>query len=123
MVRRKVSDILKESVLKGRSPLYRWLHENYGQIAPIIAKQPRPSWEALAATVAEGSDLSRPTRQGVRKAWLRVAEEMNRTEADPPAPRSIRTQKTPNRTAVRMIEPPPSEDDDFVFTKIKKPER
>jgi hypothetical protein len=79
---KSVGKLLAESMLQSRSELYRWLHANYAQIAPIIDAQRRPSWEALAKTAGE-SGLPRPTRQGVRKAWMRLKQDMDEAGGKP----------------------------------------
>jgi len=69
--------MLEASVEKGRSKLYLWLSANHADIASVLEKQRRPSWQALART-AHDSGLGNPSRQTVRKAWMRVVEDKER---------------------------------------------
>lgn len=68
-----------------RSPLYGWLEDHYAEIAPVIAAQRRPSWEALAQTARESGQKGPvdggPSRQTVRKAWFRLLADMERSKA------------------------------------------
>jgi hypothetical protein len=100
---KSVSKLLAESMLQSRSELYRWLHANYAQIAPIIDAQRRPSWEALARTAGE-SGLPRPTRQGVRKAWMRVKQDMDEAGGKPA---TTRTHAKATAIAVTERQPAP----------------
>jgi hypothetical protein len=79
---KNVGKLLAAEVQKRRSPLYRWLQDHYDQIAPIIATQSRPSWEALARTAKASGQTGPvdggPSRQTIRKAWLRLALDMER---------------------------------------------
>jgi hypothetical protein len=72
-------DLLKRlalSRLERRTPLYRWLYENYDELRPALTS-PRPSWDALARTAAAAGIKTAsdrvPSRQAVWKAWKRVA--------------------------------------------------
>ena len=70
----KVQRALAEKLLETRSPLFRWLYDNYEEIEPAL--RVRRSWQALALTAKDagitGADKKGPSRQAVRKAWERV---------------------------------------------------
>ncbi len=72
---KKAAQLLLAHINQGRSPLYRWLKENYSEFSVVIRSQRRPSWEALAKT-ARDCGQGNPSRQTVRKAWLRLEEDM-----------------------------------------------
>jgi hypothetical protein len=71
----RIQRALAEKLRDTRSPLFRWLDENYAEIEPVI--RVRRSWQALALTAKDagiitGADNKGPSRQAVRKAWERV---------------------------------------------------
>jgi hypothetical protein len=71
----RIQRALAEKLRDTRSPLFRWLDENYAEIEPVI--RVRRSWQALALTAKDagiitGADNKGPSRQAVRKAWARV---------------------------------------------------
>jgi hypothetical protein len=71
---KKVGKLLAQRMLEDRSHLYRWLYDNRAEIEPIISA--KPAWQALAKTAAESgvrtSTGDLPSRQAVRKAWMRL---------------------------------------------------
>lgn len=75
---KNVGRLLAERMLASRSPLYRWLRENRDEIAPILAV--KPVWQIVAKTAADSGVRmpkgAMPSRQAVRKAWLRLEQDM-----------------------------------------------
>lgn len=70
-----------EKAQNRRSPLYRWLRENYADIARAMSL-PRPSWTALAETAAEAGQVDErgrpPNANSVRAAWIRVCRDLGK---------------------------------------------
>jgi hypothetical protein len=102
---RPVGQQLAARVLAARSPLYRWLFENHAEIAAVLATQPRPGWQALAATAADAgvrtADGEAPSRHLVRKTWKRVEHAMTQ-------PSQPRLGPTPTPPVV-AVHPPAAE--------------
>jgi hypothetical protein len=62
-----------------RSDVYRWLRENYAEVAKAIPV--RGSWDALRRAAIEADITTRtglPTVAALRSAWLRVVADMER---------------------------------------------
>ena len=70
-----------EKAQSRRSPLYRWLRENYADIATAMSL-PRPSWTALAETAVEAGQVDDngkpPNANSVRAAWIRVCRDLGK---------------------------------------------
>jgi hypothetical protein len=102
-----VGQQLAARVLAARSPLYRWLFENHAEIAAVLATQPRPGWQILAATAADAgvrtADGAAPSRHLVRKTWKQV----ERTMTQPSQPRLGPTSTT--TPPVVAVHPPAAE--------------
>jgi hypothetical protein len=85
-----VGQQLAAHALAARSPLYRWLFENRDEIAAVLAAQPRPGWQALAATAADAgvrtADGEAPSRHLTRKTWKLVERAMTKPGQHKPAP-------------------------------------
>jgi hypothetical protein len=99
MAAKKVAKMLMAEMRESRSPLYRWLRTNYADIKPIIDSQARPAWQALARTAAE-SGLGKPSRQAVRKAWLRLDADMTVPPKSKPASVSAPPQPAAQAAAI-----------------------
>ena len=85
-----VGEQLAARALAARSPLYRWLFENRDEIAAVLAAQPRPGWQALAATAADAgvrtADGEAPSRHLTRKTWKLVERAMTKPGQHKPQP-------------------------------------
>jgi hypothetical protein len=77
-----VGKVLLEHALEARSPLYRWMHEHYAELAPVLAS--KPAWTALAKT-AKDAGIGEPSKQVVRATWQRVEKDMKATRRASPA--------------------------------------
>src|SRR3954462_695631 len=85
-----VGQQLAARALQARSPLYRWLFENHDEIAVVLAAQPRPGWQALAATAADAGGRpaagEAPSRHLPRKPWKLVDRDRAKPGQPLPAP-------------------------------------
>jgi hypothetical protein len=64
-----------------RSSVYRWLRENYTEVAKAIPV--RGSWDALRRAAIEAEITTRkglPTVAALRSAWLRVVADVERAK-------------------------------------------
>jgi hypothetical protein len=78
-----VRGVLAKQIIKdantNRSSVYRWLRENYTEVAKAIPV--RGSWDALRRAAIEAEITTRkglPTVAALRSAWLRVVADMER---------------------------------------------
>src|SRR3954466_11447092 len=109
---RDLAKALTEHMLETRSPLYRWMHENYDRLAAALSIRHRPSWEALARTAHEaGQTDSRgqaPSRHAVRSVWLRVVRDIEiERAASNSTPAAQEAQRRPARKS-KAASPRPS---------------
>jgi hypothetical protein len=99
---KKVGRLLVERMLANRSPLYRWLRENRDEIAPILAI--KPVWQVVAKTAADSGVRmpkdAMPSRQAVRKAWMRLEQDME-------AESKIKVRKARTAPEVSLIDATP----------------
>jgi hypothetical protein len=79
MVRGVLAKQIIEDANTNRSSVYRWLRENYTEVAKAIPV--RGSWDALRRAAIEAEITTRkglPTVAALRSAWLRVVADMER---------------------------------------------
>jgi hypothetical protein len=79
MVRGVLAKQIIEDANTNRSGVYRWLRENYAEVAKAIPV--RGSWDALRRAAIEAEITTRkglPTVAALRSAWLRVVADMER---------------------------------------------
>ena len=75
---------IKEAAMSGRrSPLYRWMLENFDQFSGTVAEAGRPNWQALAVAFGEGGLRDRlgkaPSAEGTRQTWFLVRQAVAKT--------------------------------------------
>jgi hypothetical protein len=87
---RDAGEAVKKYALQGRSPLYRWMHDKYAELRPVLTK-PRPSWTAVAQAAYDdglkGRDGNPYPRQVAWKTWKLLSRDM---EGSDPAPRTVK---------------------------------
>jgi hypothetical protein len=79
MVRGVLAKQIIEDANTNRSSVYRWLRENYTEVAKAIPV--RGSWDALRRAAIEAEVTTRkgpPTVAALRSAWLRVVADVGR---------------------------------------------
>jgi hypothetical protein len=84
-----------------RSSVYRWLRENYTEVAKAIPV--RGSWDALRRAAIEAEVTTRkgpPTVAALRSAWLRVVADVGRA-GDHTAREGGKVPTSPSQRAAR----------------------
>lgn len=82
---------IEKTMLKGRSPAYRWLTANYAELLPLLTQRRTP-WKKLADAArgdgVTGPENGGPSRQTMQKAGSRLLADKARQQA--PALRQAR---------------------------------
>jgi hypothetical protein len=96
---KRFSKLLAETVRENRSYWYRWVDQHSDEISEVFATQARPPWSALVKAATDSGAVDEngrpPTREALRKAWLRLQQDRARRSGAAVAPRRQSAQPAP----------------------------
>lgn len=103
--------------VKRRSSLYRWLYENYDELAPKLNVD-GASWTSVADVYNETGPVKRANRQGVLQTWGRVKKAKSKEEGARVSARPEIPPKSVEGGGGSFSEIPPDGDEEFVITDL-----
>lgn len=117
--RRAVQRVARLEGHQRKSPLWRWMHLNYADLLPSLARG-SPDWKAICAVVTEAGILDGRKQplspERVRKTWLAVRKYVG-DHPHPEMPKPI--ERAPLSQVVRPVSDEPRETPKVSFKTAK----
>jgi hypothetical protein len=102
-----------------KSPLYRWMRENFAEIEKILSEAGRPNWTAISKWLGEKGLVDAtgktPTSERARQTWFDVRGDLGKTAAKRTRKRPLATEDgtvTLVREPIAKPEPDPASTQD-----------